>query len=689
MEEKISIFLKRYIKKENIYIMFLSYLLAFCMFSYVNEFIYKILPDVEITISSYEPEKNEGTEKNLLYIALLEDENTSKFYKLRDIFDENKKLKENTEGLNYINIGDYGYNLNSLHMNNPKNKVTIKMKKMPNSKLLFYNIGTSKKILLESKKSSIILDMLKEKKENFFMKSSIILDMSKEKEGDFFSYYPFSESKAFLLYASFIYLSLGILIFISLNIIKRFLKKIKIPKYFLEYNPKQLTLIIYAIISIYVSYKFISNTLPKSLFLENGDLFGDQIYYWKIGKLLRNLDMNGIRKHAVSFRGYFSSVIPMISQVIGEATNINSLWICFMLNNIFAALLLGYIIPELNNKLNPRKTKNYEILVLFAIFFIFWKGMFYAVIVDIMAATFLLWSVLLFIESIYKKKKLYMFFSGMFVSIAALNRGNYIFGIYFVFALFILNNMLKFFGKQKYKLKNTFFALFFIGVFIISIPQIKINYDKGHIGMFPYDTEKSWGDYSLTQGLINHSIFATIGGYPYYATDPMTPKIAENFGFNVKHLPNINQNLTAFTNTPFAAFTMILKKIFISFDVKTAEVYPWRKFSVYTDFYLFSFLNYFIILTSFYLLGNNKIRRKFFTVKELILISILVLFTLPPLIFTIEWRYYIINYLILYSIFCFKYFDFLKEKEFDKNSYLKFILFFICICFLISSSYYY
>ena len=670
MEEKISIFLKRYIKKENIYIMFLSYLLAFCMFSYVNEFIYKILPDVEITISSYEPEKNEGTEKNLLYIALLEDKNTSKFYKLRDIFDENKKLKENTEGLNYINIGDYGYNLNSLHMNNPKNKVTIKMKKMPNSKLLFYNIGTSKKILLESKKSSVILDM------------------SKEKEGDFFSYYPFSESKAFLLYASFIYLSLGILIFISLNIIKRFLKKIKIPKYFLEYNPKQLTLIIYAIISIYVSYKFISNTLPKSLFLENGDLFGDQIYYWKIGKLLRNLDMNGIRKHAVSFRGYFSSVIPMISQVIGEATNINSLWICFMLNNIFAALLLGYIIPELNNKLNPRKTKNYEILVLFAIFFIFWKGMFYAVIVDIMAATFLLWSVLLFIESIYKKKKLYMFFSGMFVSIAALNRGNYIFGIYFVFALFILNNMLKFFGKQKYKLKNTFFALFFIGAFIISIPQIKINYDKGHIGMFPYDTEKSWGDYSLTRSLMSTSLNITLTGWPYLVKDGMTQKMSENFGTK-EIVPSINQTLTVYITTPIVSFTTALKKIFFSLDVKTADVYPLHKFRLHTNFYLFSFFNYFIILTSCYFLGNKKIRNKFFTKKELSIYGLVSLFLVPSLIFTVEWRYFILNYLILYSIFCFKYFDFLKEKEFDKNSYLKFILFFICICFLISSSYYY
>ena len=637
-------------------------------FSYVNMVIYKILPDIELTISSYKPERNEGTEKNLLYIALLEDENTSKFYKLKNVFNENKKLKENIEGFNYINVGDYGYNLNSLHMNNPKNKVIIKMKKMPNSKLLFYNIGTSKKILLESKKSSIILDM------------------SKEKEGDFFSYYPFSESKVFLLYASFIYLFLGILIFISLNIIKRFFKKLKIPKYFLGYNPKHLTLIIYVIISVYVSYKFISNALPNTLFYKNG-LFGDQDYYWKVGTIIKNFDRIGLQTKTVTFRGYFSSIIPMISQIIGEVLNINSLWICFMLNNIFAALLLGYIIPELNNKLNPRKAKNYEILILFTIFFIFWKGMFYAVIVDILAVTFLLWSVLLFVESVNRKKKKYMFFSGMFVSIAVLNRSNYILGIYFVLVLFILNNMLKIFDKQKYKLKNTFFVLFFVGVFIISIPQIKINYDKGHIGMFPYDTEKSWGNYSLTQGLINHSIFGTIGGYPYYAKDPMIPKIDENFGFNVKDWPTVNQNLAAFINTPLAAFTTVLKKLFLSLDVKTAEVYPSNKFSVHTNFYLFSFLNYFIILTSFYLIGNKKTRKKFFTAKELKLINILVLFTFPPLILTIEWRYYIVNYLILYSIFCFKYFDFLKEKELNKDSHLRFVLFFVCICFLISSNF--
>ena len=669
MKERRLIFSKSYIKKENIYIMFLSYLLAFCMFSYVNEFVYKILPNVELTISSYKPERNEGTEKNLLYIALLEDENTSKFYKLKNVFNENKKLKENIEGFNYINVGDYGYNLNSLHMNNPKNKVIIKMKKMPNSKLLFYNIGTSKKILLESKKSSIILDM------------------SKEKEGDFFSYYPFSESKVFLLYASFIYLFLGILIFISLNIIKRFFKKLKIPKYFLGYNPKHLTLIIYVIISVYVSYKFISNALPNTLFYKNG-LFGDQDYYWKVGTIIKNFDRIGLQTKTVTFRGYFSSIIPMISQIIGEVLNINSLWICFMLNNIFAALLLGYIIPELNNKLNPRKAKNYEILILFTIFFIFWKGMFYAVIVDILAVTFLLWSVLLFVESVNRKKKKYMFFSGMFVSIAVLNRSNYILGIYFVLVLFILNNMLKIFDKQKYKLKNTFFVLFFVGVFIISIPQIKINYDKGHIGMFPYDTEKSWEGYSLTRSLMSTSLNITLTGWPYLTKDGMTQKMSENFGTK-GIVPSINQILTVYVTTPIVSFTTVLKKIFLSLDVKTSDVYPLHNFRIHTDFYLFSFFNYFIILTSFYIIGNKKIRNKFFTKKELSIYGLVSLFLAPSLIFTVEWRYFILNYLILYSIFCFKYFDFLKEKEFDKNSYLKFILFFICFSFLISSSYHY
>ena len=206
--------------------------------------------------------------------------------------------------------------------------------------------------------------------------------------------------------------------------------------------------------------------------------------------------------------------------------------------------------------------------------------------------------------------------------------------------------------------------------------------------MFPYDTEKSWGDYSLTRSLMSTSLNITLTGWPYLTKDGMTQKMSENFGTK-EIVPSINQILTVYVTTPIVSFTTVLKKIFLSLDVKTADVYPLHKFRIHTDFYLFSFFNYFIILTSFYIIGNKKIRNKFFTKKELSIYGLVSLFLAPSLIFTVEWRYFILNYLILYSIFCFKYFDFLKEKEFDKNSYLKFILFFICISFLISSSYHY
>lgn len=670
MGKKVLNFLKSYIKKENIYIMFLSYLLAFCMFSYVNEFIYKMLPEVKITIASYEPEKNEGIEENLNYIALLEDDNTSKFYKLRNIFDENRKLKENTEGFNYINVGDYGYNLNSIHMNNPKNKVTIKMKKMPNSKILFYNIGTSKKILLESKKGSKILDM------------------SKIKEGDIYSYYPFTESKEFLLYASFVYLFLGILIFILLNIIKKYLGKLKIPKYFLGYNPKHLTMIIYIVISVYVSYKFISNTLPKSLFFIDGSLYGDQNYYWEIGTIIKNFDWIGLQNKTVTFRGYFSSILPALALLIGKIIRVSPLWIFYMLNNVISASLLGYIIPELYNRFNPKKVKNYQIMLLFITFFIFWKGLFYTVTADIMGVTFLLYSILLFLKGFYEKKNTFIFFSGICLSIAISNRGNYIIVIYFVLILCVLSNVLKYFFREKNNLKNSCFIFFFLGVFIITIPQIKINYDGGHIGIFPYETEKSWHNYRLTDVLSSHALNKIITGPPYVVVDAATQKISENFGIK-EEIMAMNQTLTAYAKTPFVSIITVIKKIFLLFDIKTPETYPWYSFSMHTNFYLFSFLNYFIISTVFYILGNKKIRTKFFKKEELILISGSILLALPSLIFTIEWRYYILNYLIIYSIFCFKSFNFFRENKIPKDGYLKFVISFICIASLISSNYYY
>lgn len=669
MREKGLNFLKNYIKKENIYIMFLSYLLAFCMFSYVNEFIYSILPEVEITINSYETEKNTEIEKGLSYIVLLENETTTKFYKLKDVFAKNKNLEENVEGFNYIKVGEYGYNLNSLHLNNYKNKVNIKIKKIPNSKIIFYNIGISKKISLTSKKNSVIIDL------------------SEEKQGDVFTYFPFSESNSFLLYSTIVYLVLGFLIFILLNIIKKILKKIKVPKIFLNYNPLQLTIVIYIIICIYVNYKFMTNTLPKSLFTDKGELFGDQGYYWKIGELIKNFNLLELKKSVYSFRGYFSSVLPMISLMIEKFTNISSLWLYHMLNNIFTAFLLGYIIPELHNKLALKKVKNYQIFVLFILFFFFWKGMFYSVLADMVGITCALYSILLFIKYKENKKKREAFLSGICLAIASLSRSNFTIGFYAVCVLFILSCFFK-----KIKLNKTFFFYFLLGVFFICFPQIKINYDTGHIGLFSYDKKGSFlEEETLKQTHLNLMAKTSFVAWPY----PVPDKMSQNMLYEFSNGENISfkQGLSMFSENFIITSIIIIKKIFLSLDLKTPEIYPWYKYSSHSNFYLFSFFNYYIVLTGLFFVINNNFRKKFFSKKEKIWGSLLyLLYMFPQTILDIEWRYYILLYLMIYYIFSFKFLEVLSNKilrkKLKESTYLSFIFVGILFYFVFSSFYY-
>ena len=169
-----------------------------------------------------------------------------------------------------------------------------------------------------------------------------------------------------------------------------------------------MTFIIYFLISIYVTLKILRHTLPVTLFYKDlylNQLFGDQGYYWKIATLIKDFNFGLLQKDIISFRGYFVSVVPSIALLISKYTKINAYWLCYMINNFFICLLLGYIIPQLYVKLWNKKLENYKIFSLFIIFSIFWKGMYYSVLADMMGVTFLLWAILFVLEYIEKKEK--------------------------------------------------------------------------------------------------------------------------------------------------------------------------------------------------------------------------------------------------------------------------------------------
>ena len=621
-------------KKIDYYLVILAIIFSLFLNKEVNQFVNLIIPSTKVNLKILDTEK-QG-------IVLLE---TDEKVKISDI--------KTDSDIEFIPKGKYGYNLNALYLKNNNKEIEIEIKKLPNLKISFYNIAAQKIQITSGKYRQII-------------------DLEKNVKGDIVDYFPFSNSKLFMIYTIGIYILLSFVIYIGITIlfVKKKYKKID---FLSSYSPLKMLFIIYTLISLYVSYRFLFNTLPETLYI-NGDFFGDQGYYWGLGNYLFKGKYDEILKGSYTFRGYITFAIPAIAQMLGSYLKINSHWLFTMINNFFIAVLLAYIIPEIHNQISEKKAKNYHILILFFIFSFFWKGVYYSVLFDIFGATFLLWMVLKILKLKTKKD---VFLVGIFAGIAALCRGNYVWTVVILFLVKILYELVK---NKKISLINIF--LFWAGIIFVCLPQIKINYDLGYIGLFPFDKIGSYvPNEKLVSYLINESMRNLFLTYPMHLGDKTSQQILINFSQETRL--NMNQILSAFIYSPIETIIVVIKKLFLALDTRTNEAYPKELW----DLTFFSLINYFIIATSLFFLKN-----KVFTRKEKILgILLFVSAILPQTIMTVEWRYYIVLYLMVYYIFTFKFVSLVEEnekfKEFKNEGYFKFISFMIVIFFVISSYY--
>ena len=623
-------------KKIDFYLVALAIIFSLFLNKQVNQFVNFVIPSAKINLKILDTDK-QG-------MVLLE---TDEKIKISDI-----KIDNDIE---LIPKGKYNYTSNALWVKNNNREIELEIKKLPNLKISFYNIAAQKIEITSGKNQQII-------------------DLEKNSQGEVVDYFPFSNSKLFLIYSIGSYILLSSLIYIGLMFVfvKKKIKNKKI-EFLNNYNPLKMFFIIYTLISLYVSYKFLFNTLPKNLYI-NEEFFGDQGYYWKLGSYLFKGQYEEILKGSYTFRGYITFVIPAIAQILGYYLKINSHWLFTMINNFFIVILLGYIIPEIHNQLSDKKAKNYHILILFFIFSFFWKGVYYSVLFDIFGATFLLWMILKILKLKTKKD---IFVAGIFGGIATLCRGNY---VWTVMILFLVKIVYELFKNKKVSLINIF--LFWTGIILICLPQIKINYDLGHIGLFPFDRVGSYvpGE-KLVVCLINESMRDLFLTYPMLIGDKTSQQILINFSQGTRL--TMNQILSAFIYSPIETIIVIVKKIFLALDTRTNESYP----SELWNLTFFSLVNYFIIATSLFFVKN-----KLFTKKEKILgILLFASAILPQTIMTVEWRYYIVLYFIVYYIFVFKFVSLVEQKEkfseLKKEGYFKFVPFMIVIFFIISSYY--
>ena len=624
-------------KKIDFYLVALAIIFSLFLNKQVNQFVNFVIPSAKINLKILDTDK-QG-------MVLLE---TDEKIKISDI-----KIDNDIE---LIPKGKYNYTSNALWVKNNNREIELEIKKLPNLKISFYNIAAQKIEITSGKYVQII-------------------DLEKNSQGEIVDYFPFANSKLFIIYTVGLYILLSIFIYIGIRIlfIKKKYKKIDFLN---DYSPPKMFFILYTLISLYVSYKFLSNTLPKGIYSPKPytGFAGDQAYYWKLGEYFIKGQYEEILKGSYTFRGYITFAIPAIAQILGYYLKINSHWLFTMINNFFITILLVYIVPEIHNQLSDKKAKNYQILILFFIFSFFWKGVYYAVLFDIFGAVFLLWMILKILK---QKNKKDIFVAGIFGGIATLCRGNY---VWTVMILFLVKIAYELFKNKKVSLINIF--LFWSGIILICLPQIKINYDLGHIGLFPFDRVGSYvpGE-KVTVFLINESMRNFFLTYPMGLGDRTSQQILINFSQEARL--TMNQILSAFIYSPIETIIVIVKKIFLALDTRTNESYP----SELWELTFYSLVNYFIIATSLFFLKD-----KVFTKKEKVLgILLFISAILPQTIMTVEWRYYIVLYFIVYYIFVFKFVSLIEQKEkfseLKKEGYFKFVPFMIVIFFVISSYY--
>lgn len=648
----------------------LSLLISSLFFEYVNNFAEVMLPTEKIVIELSKTEDG-FTRGNEIWIV---DYNNS----INNSLDLKSTLNQNIKNktLEYRTASEYGYAFNMLISSgeNKDEKIEIYSKRNPRNQIVFWKNTNSPIVNLTVENKTEHIDLY-----------------SNTNGGELYTYFPFKDDNTLLLIKSTIYI---ILLCIVYRLLSCFLKKIlcfdlkkrKREFIFREYNYKYIILIfiilyIWALIQLKVG-------IPNYL------QFGDQCYYWNLTNFIVDgkLSLNEFAKNAVCFRGYLCNLIPFLSQTIGKVLNIDPVFIFCIFTVFSATMLLGYIVPKMYFLFRNKNPKNIQIIFLVMIFTFFWNGMLTAVLMDLMGVTSFLGSVLCILIYLKTMKNRVIIPCGMLMVFSISFRSSYklgLLGVIIILSILLIISINKTLMK-KFQEKSKIFsigtknilssiAILFIVVIIVSTPQIIINQEKGHLGIFPYDEEGVWThkEFTLAEISANQVFTAGITGYPYVVTDNQISNFKIKYFENDQMLTQA-QMLEMFSSNPMRTIIFIGKKIFSGFDVKTNVSYPNGYDSYSSIKEIFSFLNYLIIAIAIYNMTffNN------YKLEKITFLSVFLFLILPQTFVHVEWRYFIIGYIIIYYYFSFVFIDEIIEKK--REIFTSYYIYFISIYIILS-----
>lgn len=647
---------------KEIVFLFMAALLITCLFrSKVNNFVKAILPEKEVILTIENPEFSISDHTQVS--ILCEGSQNELFLLCKDAAQEPWVYVE----------GKVGETWTSLTNREVGSTITFKAKALPNTYLVFLGNRAGGAV------SIMVRGGVKQTVDTY----------SEAEHGEIIRVYPFAESRIKLVLQLVCYLFLFILISVVLLFINYFLKRkrIRIPLFLKrEVVWKDIFWLWICLYGIaVVKYKVIG--IPNYLEI------GDESAYWNTLLLYNGKFDIGYLARLFTPRGYWCYVFQTISRAIGEYLHIDGILVWLLFPAFFISWLSVFILPKFYGIFTEKKASIFQMSTFLLGFLYIWFAALTCVMMDIFGLVTLFAGILYALCFFKEKKVVQAVLAGVFAAMACSFRVAYQYAFYTIIVLFIVYGIVNIWNSKKLQNRKQFWLGIIIGLFaflIVCMPQFLINQERGHFGFLPYDHDNAWAGRSLIEWGADTSLTYGSIGYPIGGLSDSQITTMKPMLYRVSEELNLIQLMDVFAESPIDTLMFIFKKLLMGFDIKTNIGYPngvyWRASSGI----LFSFINYFILLSGLYVLCfSDKVKKQ----ERWAVAFVFLTLVLPETFTKIEWRYIFPGYLVLHYIFAYHFIGecMLDIKEYkklmEKSNYLPFIVVSIFLMFCFSFSF--
>lgn len=521
-----------------------------------------------------------------------------------------------------------------------------------------------------------------------------------EKGAGFYKLYPFADSYLNVILSMALYFALGLICFIILLLIHLRLQERKLFRagfWEKEYSkPYRWFLIVWLAIYALGMCQYIFHIGTPHYLPDNA--LGDQVGYWN-RYILKHFFFDFEQVFA-TFHGYFMFLIPSLAKGIGKALSVDPVKVYLLFPSMAFSWIITLGMPRLYSYAAGKKAKLVSVLLFGAIFVFYWDAYVIGVLTDVFAAAFF-FAFLTYTIKVWREGSL-LFAALWGISAACMIniRLNYLYAVEILAVALIIGKVIQKRKERKslpgenvghaqsaalWKKRIPCVLIAVLFFLLVSAPQVIYNYKRGHIGLFPYDSPEAYGGHPVIWSGWNTFLCYGMVLWPQFISDDQLATMKAQLYSDRFETLHPAQAMDVYANSPIETVICLFKKTFTILDTKSninyGEVIYWRQ----TPGMLYSFFNYLILLTAFYVLIRYALSK-----KERIAIWLLFLGTfVPQLMAHCEWRNGLTFYLLLYALFSYHFVgEILAEKgkyrDFCRGHFYQFIAFGQLFCFGLS-----